>query len=154
MKASILKFALPLTILSLGIFTKWWYVLPDDAPDIILWGYPLPFIGDGFHTSMSIQVFTIELIFDFMVHLSIWLLIVSTISRFLFNVKLNKVLTPILIIASGLFFVNFIYIAYWSNPLFHIKRPFDMETRETGYKFIWEVQPRPDYNKSPYKIQK
>lgn len=154
MKVSILKFALPLTILSLGIFTKWWYVFPDDAPDIILWGFPLPFVGDGFRTSMSIQVFTIELIIDFLVHLGTWLLIILLINRFVHRAKPRKPLALFLMITSGLFFVGLIYIGYWLNPFFYIKRPFGMEIRETGYKFIWEVQPRADYSKRPYKIQK
>jgi len=51
--------------------------------------------------------------------------------------------------------IELLFIAYSaiavsnSDNIFYIKRPFDMEIKETGYKFVWQDVERPDF----YKFQ-
>ena len=62
----ILTLVLPLTIILFGTITKWRYVYVEDGPDDFLYGFPLAFICTGWHTSMSLQIFISEIIFDFL----------------------------------------------------------------------------------------
>ncbi|MCB9174314.1 MAG: hypothetical protein H6589_06875 [Flavobacteriales bacterium] len=139
---NIIKGIISLTIISLFLFTKWWYVLPDDAPDIILWGFPFPYAGDGFHTSMSVQIFTLELILDVIIHLLIWSTLILSIHRFFWKIKIKKSLTILLITASSILLIIPIFIAFLPDTVFNLRKDWDMEIRETGCKFIWENQPR------------
>ena len=59
---------LPLSIISLTIFTKWWYILPVDAPDSMMYGFPIPYSCNGWHTSLSYQIFIFEFIVDLLIH--------------------------------------------------------------------------------------
>jgi len=64
MKKTLFTILLPIIITSMLIFTKWWYVLPVDGPDVLFWGFPFAFIGEGFHTSMSFQIFLLNWLAD------------------------------------------------------------------------------------------
>jgi len=56
---------LPLTIIFFGAITKWRYVAVEDGPNEFLHGFPLPFMCRGWHTSLSLQIFVSELVFNF-----------------------------------------------------------------------------------------
>jgi hypothetical protein len=58
------KLMLPLTLMSFATFTKWWYVLPVAARDTMMTGFPLPFVCEGWHTSMSLQIFMAEFLIN------------------------------------------------------------------------------------------
>lgn len=129
--------ALPITLISFACFTKWWYALPEDAPETMYIGFPLPFAGPGWHTSMSFQIFMVEFIFDFLVYFFIvftLLLILELFSR----IKPHRVIT------GGLWAVSFLILAYWafivfdSNNIFYTKRPYKMTIEKTGYKFVFQ----------------
>jgi hypothetical protein len=62
-----LKLIIPITIISFAFFTKWWYALPVDAPDTMYWGFPFAYIGDGWGSSMTLQIFLIEFISDLLI---------------------------------------------------------------------------------------
>ena len=126
------------------IFTKWWYVLVLDGPDEILLGFPLPYICDGWHTSMSKQYFVLELIVDLLSYFTICFSIVYIINKFMIMIKPHKIVTITLV---GLAVISLAWnILLASNPdnVFHMDRNFSMKTIETGYKFIWQKQERPD----------
>lgn len=154
MKILTLKLVLPLTVISFMIFTKWWHVFPVDGPDIILWGFPFPFAGDGFHTSMSLQIFVFELIIDFLIYFVFWFLIIFSINRFVIKVNIRRILIITLFIIAGFVLIGSLIIMSLPENMFLVKRDFKVEIKETGYKFIWQNQPRPDYNKNPYRIKK
>ena len=85
------RLTLPLTIISFGLFTKWWYVLPVDAPDTMMAGFPFAFVGDGWFTSMSVQIFLIELCADFIIYFLFWLVIVFFAKRILTHFTISKI---------------------------------------------------------------
>ncbi len=67
MKQMTIKLTLPLTIILMFFITKWWYAIPVDGPEKLYWGFPLAFMGEGFHTSMSLQFFGLAFLADFAV---------------------------------------------------------------------------------------
>jgi len=147
MKQLTWKLILPLTVISFGTITKWWYTLPVDAPDTLYSGFPFPFVGDGWHTSMSLQIFVTELIADILIYFFIWFAIVFCINRYLTKIKTYKIVTIGLWTISGIIIIGASYIASFPEHIFHFKRPYDMEIMETGYKFFWQHTERPDYYK-------
>lgn len=148
MKGLTLKLILPLTIISFATVTKWWYALPVDAPDTLFAGFPFPYVCEGWHTSMSLQIFVTEFIFDFLTYFSFWFLLVFCIDRFLIKIITQKILTIVLWALSGLIISGTILIASDSNHIYYVKRPFDISIMETGYKFVWQQTTRPDYYKN------
>ncbi|MCU0436662.1 MAG: hypothetical protein MUC49_02025 [Raineya sp.] len=144
MKILIFRFIIPLTIISFIFFTKWWFVLPNDAPHTMLSGFPFPFVGDGWHTSLSLQFFIIEFILDFLIYFLFWYLLIFLINRFIIQIRIPKNLFIVLWSISLIFIFLSFYIVINSEPAFDIKRDWDMQILETGYKPLWKHQEKPD----------
>jgi hypothetical protein len=147
MKELTLKFILPLTVISFATITKWWYTLPVDAPDTLYSGFPFPFVGNGWHTSLSLQIFVLELCTDFFIYFLFWFLVMFFLNQYLIKLRANKIVTIGLWTVSGLIILGALFTASFSENIFYIKRPYNMEIMETGYKFIWQHIERPDFNK-------
>jgi hypothetical protein len=154
MKQLIWKLILPLTVISFGTITKWWYTLPVDAPDTLYSGFPFPFAGAGWHSSMSLQIFVLELIVDFLIYFLLWFAIVFSINKYLTKIKTYKIVTIGLWTISVIIILGASYIASFPEHIFYFKRPYEMEIMETGYKFIWQKTERPDYYKYHPKYTK
>jgi hypothetical protein len=144
MKQLTWKLIIPLTVISFTVFTKWWYVLAVDAPDTMMIGFPLPYFCNGWHTSLSLQIFLTELFINLLTYLSFWFVVIFSIEKFLTKINLSKVVTLLLISTAGLCICGLTLFALNPDNLFYIKRPFDIEVLKTGYKFVWEVNPRPE----------
>ncbi len=136
-----------MTVISFATITKWWYTLPVDAPDTLYSGFPFPFVGDGWHTSLSLQIFVLELIADFLIYFLFCFTVVFCIHKYLAKIRTYKLVTIGLWTISGLIILGASYIASFPEHIFHFKRPYDMEIMETGYKFVWQHTERPDYYK-------
>jgi len=147
MRKLIWKLVLPLTIISFLVFRKWWYVFPVDAPDSMMAGFPLPYVCDGWFTSMSNQFFVTELIIDLLIYFLFWFLLTLSINRFFVKIYVPKVLTIILMTSSILFFSGAVFIVSMSENIFKVKREFDVEVKETGYNFIWQNTQTPNVDK-------
>lgn len=143
MKKLIFKLILPLSIISFTIFTKWWYILPVDAPDTMFRGFPLIYSGPGWHTSLSFQIFVVEFIFDFLIYFLFWFVLIFCINRFVVMVKLNKLVTITLWTLSGFFMIIGVFFACNSDNIFFVKRPYEIHVLKTGYEFIWQNTQRP-----------
>ena len=154
MKQLTIKLVFPLTVISFATITKWWYTLPVDAPDTLYSGFPFPFVGDGWHTSMSLQFFILEFLGDFAFYFFFWFIVVFCSNRFLTKIQTHKILTIGLWTISGLIIFCATYIASFSENEFLLKRDYEMEIMETGYKFGWQRTERPDYNKYHIKHKK
>jgi hypothetical protein len=142
------RLILPLTIISFGTFTKWWYVLPVDAPDTMMIGFPLAFASDGWHTSMSLQIFLMEFTIDFLTYFLFWFIFTFLVQRYLAQIKIPKILTGILCILSTIIFTIAIMIASMPEQIIQVKRDWGMQVMVTGYKLTWMPQHRPDFAKS------
>ena len=147
MKRLTLTIVIPLTIISFSAITKWWYALPTDAPDTMFTGFPLAFVCEGWHTSLSLQVFMTEFLMDLLIYFLFWFVLFFCIDRFAIRIKTHKIVTDCLWIFAGLFAAFWILVAINKDNLFYAKRPFEMKVMETGYKFFWQNIERPDYHR-------
>ncbi len=147
MKNLIFKLIIPLTIISFVFFTKWWYAIPTDAPDTMFYGFPFIYTCQGWHTSMSLQIFVLEFIADFLIYFLVWFILISLINSFLIKLKPNKFLTIFLWIICGFIIVFESLILSNKDNVFRFKRPFEIKVLETGNKFILGKEKRPDYYK-------
>ena len=139
------KLILPLTIISFAAVTKYWYTLPVDAPDTMCWGFPFPYVCEGWHTSLSLKIFVVEFFADFLTYLLFWSVMYWGINRMGIKIVVNKVVTTVLWVFAGLVVSGSGIIAANPDNLFYLKRSFEMEVMETGFQFIWQQTPRPDY---------
>ena len=135
---------MPLTVISFTLFTKWWYVLPVDAPDTMMAGFPMPYVCDGWHTSLSLQIFVVELFVDLAAYFLLWFGLIYVINTFVIQIRLHFIVVITLLFVTGLFIVCLAFIASNRDNLFYLKRPFDIEVLETGYKYIWDGNTRPE----------
>jgi hypothetical protein len=144
MKQLTIKLMLPLTIISMFLITKWWFALPVDGPDKLYWGFPLPFLGQGFHTSMSFQFFVLEFVADFIVYFSGWVCFIYLISKRFSITNVSKLLIKTVWTMALLLAIGFIILVSTSNPVFQLKREYDWKILQTGHVFIWQDTPWPD----------
>jgi hypothetical protein len=147
MKRLTWRFVFPLSVISFAIITKWWYVLPVDAPDTMMAGFPLPFVSDGWHTSMSLQIFLAEFLIDILTYFLFWFLLILFINHYLIRIKSPKILTGTLWTLSALILTMAIIIASMPDQIIQVKRDWDMKVMVTGYKLTWKHQDRPDFDK-------
>ena len=140
----IYKLIIPVTIISFTIFTKWWFVLPIDAPETYLYGFPFPFFGNGWHTSGSLQVFILELFLDFLFYFLFWLALFYLFDRFVSRIRINRFISVFMVVTSTVLFVGWILVLSMPDHMFHLKRDWGMNVKEAGYKFIWESSKRTD----------
>lgn len=148
------KLVVPLTIISFTIFSKWWYVLPVDAPDTMMLGFPVPYVSDGWHTSMSLQIFIVELVIDLLFYFVFWFVLVNRVNRHFIKIVIHNSVTIALVSMATVCVVCLTFVASMPENIFYVKRHFDVEILETGYKFMWEGNTRPenfDFDAYEYK---
>src|SRR5688572_13924975 len=127
MKRLTLKIVIPLTIISFSTITKWWYALPIDAPDTMFTGFPLPFACEGWHASLSLQIFMAEFLIDLLTYFLFWFVLFFCIDRFAIKIKTHKIVATCLWVFAGLFAAFWILAASNKDNLFYAKRPFEMK---------------------------
>src|SRR5262245_36030043 len=138
MKTLFLRLVIPATIISFAFITKWWYALPVDAPGTMYKGFPLIATGDAWHTSFAYQIFVAEFLIDFLFYSLCSFLLIYCINRFLFTIKLPRLVT------IGLWSVSILIIAFWTwyasmvDNAYYFKSPYPMKVMETGYEFFWQ----------------
>jgi hypothetical protein len=132
MKQIIFRLTLPLTIISFGIITKWWYGLAIDAKDVFFYGFPLIYKCEGFHTSLSTLYFLTEMTINLLTYFAFWLLITLTVNRF-WKINIPKRISKIFWIGFGILFLGFLYLSNALNDLYLIKRDFDVKIFDSGF---------------------
>ncbi|TXG34543.1 hypothetical protein [Seonamhaeicola maritimus] len=137
MKKLIWKVVLPLTIISFFLFNKWWYAEVNDAPNTILLGFPLIFLSEGWHTSMSLQIFVLELFIDFSVYFFFWFIVIFGINRFIVKIKPSKIVTVVLVLISLVILLLAIYLGTFPEHVYKIKRDFEIEVKNSGTSFMY-----------------
>lgn len=146
MKRLILQLVLPLTIISFALWTRWELVdvLPIDAPDVIMVGFPLAFACDGWHTSMSLQIFVFEYLVDLVVYFGFWLLLVWLIHRQLLTIHIHWLIAVLLQLIAGIIVFFTVLVATMPEHVYYGHNPYQTVTKASGFKFIWEGNPRPE----------
>ena len=126
------------------LVTKWWFALPIDGPDKLYWGFPFPFLGQGFRTSMSFQFFLFEFIANIIVYFLVWIGLLYLISKKYAIAKASKFLLKTVWIMALVLTLGFSILVSTSNPVFLLKRDYNWKILQTGYVFIWQDTPWPD----------
>lgn len=126
------------------LVTKWWFALPIDGPDKLYWGFPFPFLGQGFHTSMSFQFFLFEFIANIIVYFLVWIGLLYLISKKYAIAKASKFLLKTVWIMALVLTLGFSILVSTSNPVFLLKRDYNWKILQTGFVFIWQDTPWPD----------
>ena len=126
------------------IMTKWWYAIPVDGPDKLFWGFPLAFVGEGFHSSMSLQFFVLEFLADFMVYFTIVFLLILACRKCFPTFQIPKIVPKTVWVLTLFLVIGFSFVVTTSNPIFKIKRNYDWRVLTTGKVFIFQATPRPD----------
>jgi hypothetical protein len=143
MKQLTVRYTLPLTFISFALFNKWWYALPFDARETFYYGFPFPFVGEGWHTSLSLQIFILEFFIDFITYFLFLFSLIFFIHYYLKKINPNKILSTVLWVMASLIICVAVLIAIDSNHIYYFKRPYDMQILESGYKFIWMPTEQP-----------
>jgi hypothetical protein len=148
MKQLNLRVALAMSLISMFLLTKWWFALPVDGTDKLYWGFPFAFMGEGFHTSMSYQFFILEFIANFAAYFSFWLILSLSINKWIPNFKIPSIVSKTIMSLALLLCIGFGSLISISNPVFHLKRPYEWKLLATGVIFVWENTPRPERTES------
>lgn len=138
MKVLLFKIIIPLTIISFTIFTKWWSALPIDASETLFFGFPFVYIGKGWVTSLSHQVFVLELLADITIYFVFWLVFVFCFNKYLVKIPIHKFLTATLWILSICCIAFGTILLSNKDNVYYAKRPYEMEIITSGYQMIWQ----------------
>lgn len=147
LKQLIWKLILPLTIVSFTTFTKWWYVLPVDAPDTMMIGFPFAFVADGWFTSMSLQIFLVEFTIDLAIYFLFWFILTFMIRHFSGKKNISKVLTRTVCTLAILTTLFWSAIFIITEKHMALTRTWDMQVLTTGFKITYTPMERPDITK-------
>ncbi|HCZ36461.1 MAG TPA: hypothetical protein DHV26_11105, partial [Cytophagales bacterium] len=144
MKTLLWKLIIPATIISFAGFTKWWYIGIDEMNEVFT-GFPFPYVCAGWHTSLSLQIFVLELALDLMVYFAFWFMVIYAINRYHRKIMVSKPVTIILISISGFIFsVTLFWMSITHNDnLYYIKNPYSLKVIDSGYRFFWEDRYQP-----------
>jgi hypothetical protein len=140
MKSLIWKLVLPLTIISFVTITKWWYVAFIDGPHEVLKGFPFPYVCRGWHTSMSLQIYVLELVVDFLTYFTFWFLVIFSIHRFIVPIHISKILFRSLLVLSGLALIGVGFILSDPNHIYKLHRKDEIVIEKTGVHWVWEEE--------------
>lgn len=144
MKKQLLKLVLPLSILLFFGVSKWWYAFPVDGPDTMYKGFPLVYVGEGWHTSGSIQFFLVEFIADFLIYVPVCSILAAAITRINPQFRFKKWMSIVLWSMVGLVLSAEIFLFSISNPAIKLHRSYELKVQETGVQ-IWWIEPnRPE----------
>ncbi|WP_281235241.1 hypothetical protein [Flavobacterium gelatinilyticum] len=146
-KKRLLTLALPLALILFILFTKWWIVDVIDGSDCVTYGFPLIYKAPAFHTSLAQQFFILEFLVDFITYFFIVFTLLFLIDKFGLKIKLNK--KPLIIIytiAIILFGIEASFATVFETS-FSIRRNFDIEVKQTGFKFYFSEEERNIYHK-------
>ncbi len=146
MKKQIVQLTLALTSIYMYSVTKWWYTLPVDGPDKLYWGFPIAFMGEGFHTSMSLQFFVLDFMADFLLYFTLVLWLVLAFTKWFPAVQIPKKVTKIVWVLSLVLLIGLSLIVSTSNPIIKITRNYDWKVLKTGSVYLWQKTPRPERN--------
>lgn len=132
MKKLIFQFTLPMTLISFGIITKWWFGFIVDGKDVFLYGFPLIYKSQGLHTSLSSQYFIVEMMINILVYFIYWFAMTLILNRF-WEIKIPKSIVKTFWIGFGVFLFGFLYFSNEFNDLYFIKRDFDIKIIDSGF---------------------
>lgn len=122
---------MPLTLISFGTITKWSYGIVNDGTDEFLYGFPLIYKCDGFHTSLSTQYFLTEMIINLLTYFAFWLIIILILNR-IWKINIPERISKIFWIGYAVLFLVFIYLSKDLDDQYSTKRDFEVRIFDSG----------------------
>ncbi len=135
---------IPLTIISFVVVTKWWYVLPIDARQTFYWGFPFAFVGEGWQTSGALQFFLLEGLADISIYFAFWFLLTYPLLRMPIIKRIPRLASGMLWLIAVFVIISGGIIMFNSYPTIKMKRDYNWEIINSGYKFVWQKTPPKD----------
>ena len=146
MKSLIFRFVIPITLISFGVVTKWWYGYAIDAKEVFSYGFPLIYKSEGFHTSGSEQYFILELLGNLITYFFIWLIITIIIKKF-WEIKIPNRISNIFWIGFSVFIIAFTFITIDLEDVYFSKRKFKYKIYDSGISIFEQTPSRENYLK-------
>ncbi|MEO7213289.1 hypothetical protein [Mucilaginibacter sp.] len=136
MKQIIVKFVVPLTIISFSLITMRSIAFVDDIGSIDFIGFPFLYTCKGFHTSMSQQLFLLPLLVDLVVYLLIWFALFLILNKFVDINKAPRFIPLTLILLATVFFAINILLAHNPDNIFILKRDFEIKVEQRDFYIV------------------
>lgn len=133
MKKLLWKLIIPLTIISIVFFGKKWLVRDENGFEFEMYGFPLPFVCDAWYTSLALQIFVFEFVVNILTYFSFWFLLVLGVNRYLWNIKVHKIVKWVLWIVAGFLLVITTFYLSLPDHLYYLKRNFEIEVLSTDF---------------------
>lgn len=121
------------------LFTKWWIVDVVDGTDGIMYGFPFIYKSPAFYTSMAEEYFITELIADFVIYFGVIIGVIYLINRFIFKIKIRKIVSVILFIIAFILIGLELLLAFMPENKISLKRDFDIIVKKTGFEFPYNT---------------
>ncbi len=146
MKNSIVKTALPLTIITFILYTKWWLVERKVGGMEIIYGFPFPFMANG-ATSLTFTFFIQEFVLDFTVYFLFWWSVLFFINRFVKKILWHRRFWIPLWLFT-LFLMMFTSLL-WSDGanLYRLKNNQEYKVLKSGFHYVGDDKTRKEWLK-------
>lgn len=119
-----------------------------DGPDVVAYGFPLINCAPSLASSMEENYFALETLFNMLCHITFWLLIGFGIDRKITRITISN---HVISFFGGMFLFYMACFIYFFIEFNHSIKPMrnfkTTEVMDTGFKWMWENPPQPDYYK-------
>lgn len=149
MRVLLWQLIVPITIILFVSFSKWWLVLPVDAPDTMMKGFPLPYEAEAWHTSLAKQFFMMEFTLDVLFYFAAIALIVYAVHKLTQLRTVHWVVWVPLQLAAMVCSLTLTIQFSMPNSLYYIKKDFGYEVVSSGWYLTWKGIERPDVQVMP-----
>ena len=136
MKQSDLRIAVYLTIISFALITLQWNILPVDAPDSEMYGFPLPYSCNAWHTSLARQYFLLEFFIDILCYFIFWTVCLLFLKKLNVQIFSKRIIGYVLLFVAGIFLILSLILAFMFENTFQLKRDFDFETESIEVRIL------------------
>ena len=145
-KRTIVAFLLPFTIMIFLLFTKWSIADVIDGTDGVMYGFPFIYKSPVFYTSMRDQYFIIELFADFLIYFAVIVGVFYFVNKNVIKITIKKVQTRIVQIVATVLICLELLLIVGLEADFKIQRDFEIEIKESGFKFFFMDNGREEFN--------
>lgn len=135
----VFNWALPLSLLSFRLISKWWYGNVIDGSDEFFLGFPFIYKCRGFHTSLSTQYFLMEMVSNFLCYLIFWCIVGYMIRRKI-SFSPPQAIIRLFWFCFAVYVLGFIHLSKEMDDRFSLYRDFDVEIIDTGIA-VFESHP-------------
>lgn len=122
----------------LNFCTLAWYTHPLDAKDTMMFGFPFPYLVEGWHTSMSYQYFLVEFLVDLIFYSILSFIILKILKRIEFKKSITSAIGYLCTTAFLIVFGLELFIAIQVEHVYCLKKEFNYEVIDKKVHFYWE----------------